>query len=60
MRYKSQKLTIKNENKIHVTDAGEITLKCPACGKRKPLTAFGLRQMKDGSVRNQPWCRECR
>jgi hypothetical protein len=26
----------------------------------RPLSLFGLRRMSDGSIRNQPWCRNCR
>lgn len=43
-------------------DTGVVTLKCPACGKMKPLGDFGIRQMRPGQVlkRNQSWCKDCR
>ena len=37
-----------------------ITLMCLKCHKMRPLSLFGLRKMSDGSIRNQPWCRNCR
>lgn len=38
---------------------------CPHCGKKKPITEFGLRAMtpRPGQtpvVRLQPWCTPCR
>ena len=44
-------------------DGHEPTRICPHCGKEKPLSAFGFRKMKpgkDGEIRNQSWCKECR
>jgi len=37
-----------------------IRLTCLCCKEVKPLAAFGLRKMSNGTVRNQPWCRACR
>ena len=37
-----------------------ITLTCPTCKVTKPLSAFGLRRMGDGKIRNAPWCKRCR
>ena len=37
-----------------------ITLTCPHCRISKPISAFGLRRMPEGVVRNQPWCTSCR
>jgi hypothetical protein len=33
---------------------------CTKCGALRPATDFGLRQMADGIVRNQPQCKACR
>ena len=33
---------------------------CPNCGKEKPLSEFGYRNMGNGNIRNQSWCKECR
>ena len=33
---------------------------CPKCNTIKPATAFGLRKMRDGTIRNQAWCKSCR
>lgn len=33
---------------------------CPKCGKEKPLSEFGWRDMGNGDIRNQSWCKECR
>lgn len=43
-------------------NGSEPTRICPHCGKEKPLSEFGYRQMsKDsGEVRNQSWCKKCR
>lgn len=38
----------------------EPTRVCPHCGKTKPLSEFGWRDMGGGNVRNQSWCKECR
>lgn len=32
----------------------------PHCGKEKPLSEFGFRNMGNGEIRNQSWCKECR
>jgi hypothetical protein len=37
-----------------------ITMICSHCRLAKPLRAFGLRRMTDGSIRNCPWCKACR
>ncbi len=46
----------------HGYNGSEPTRVCPHCGKEKPISSFGFRQMsKDsGEIRNQSWCRECR
>ena len=41
-------------------NGSEPTRTCPKCGEEKPLSDFGFRQMGDGQVRNQSWCKECR
>ena len=33
---------------------------CPNCGKEKPISEFGCRQDKDGKIKPQSWCNECR
>jgi hypothetical protein len=33
---------------------------CTRCGKRKPAIDVGLRDMGDGTIRNQPQCIKCR
>jgi len=39
----------------------EITRKCPKCGKRKGVSAFGLRHMTNTKViRIQAQCMQCR
>lgn len=34
--------------------------RCPICGEMKTLKEFGLRNMGNGEVRNQPRCGPCR
>lgn len=44
-------------------NGSEPTRICPHCGKEKPLSDFGYRKMKkgkNGQVRNQSWCKDCR
>lgn len=42
-------------------EGGILFRTCPHCGKKKPITDFGLRAMTPGGeVRNQSWCKECR
>jgi hypothetical protein len=57
----SRRLVLTSE-RITVQHDGLITLKCPHCGKMKPLGDFGTRQMKPANIlkRNQPWCKDCR
>ena len=38
----------------------EPTRICPHCKKVKPLSEFGYRDMGNGVIRNQSWCKECR
>lgn len=38
----------------------EPTRICPNCGIEKPLSDFGWRNMGNGNIRNQSWCKECR
>lgn len=53
-----------NSKKIIVQGSGyngsEPTRICPHCGKEKPISDFGFRDMGNGTIRNQPWCKECR
>lgn len=44
----------------HGYNGSEPTRICPKCGKEKPLSDFGFRDMGDGTIRNQSWCKECR
>ena len=41
-------------------DGSEPTRICPNCWKEKPLSEFGYRNMGDGNIRNQSWCKSCR
>lgn len=41
-------------------DGHEPTRVCPHCGQEKPLSEFGYRNMGNGEIRNQSWCKECR
>ena len=41
-------------------NGSEPTRICPHFGQEKPLSDFGFRQMGNGEVRNQSWCKECR
>ncbi len=41
-------------------DGHEPTRKCPHCKEIKPISEFGYRDMGDGNIRNQSWCRACR
>lgn len=41
-------------------NGSEPTRVCPHCGLEKPLSDFGYRQMEDGVIRNQSWCKACR
>jgi hypothetical protein len=52
----------KRDSAIFDRDGHEVTITmvCRKCQKVHPLAQFGLRQMADGSIRNQPWCRDCR
>lgn len=47
---------------VYDADGNEvlITLMCQKCHRMRPLSLFGLRKMPDGTIRNQPWCRNCR
>jgi len=33
---------------------------CPNCEEEKPLSDFGFRNMRNGEIRNQSWCKDCR
>lgn len=52
----------RRKTSIYDADGNEvfITLLCLKCHQMRPLSAFGLRKMADGAIRNQPWCRPCR
>ena len=41
-------------------DNGVMKRICPNCHKEKPLSDFGLRDMGNGNIRNQSWCKDCR
>ena len=54
----------KNNKKPIIQSSGyngsEPTRVCPKCKVEKPLSDFGYRDMGDGNIRNQSWCRSCR
>lgn len=54
----------KNNRKPIIQTSGyngsEPTRVCPNCGEEKPLSEFGYRNMGDGNIRNQSWCKSCR
>lgn len=57
----------KNDKKPIIQSSGyngsEPTRICPKCGKEKPLSDFGFRNMgknQNNEVRNQSWCKDCR
>ena len=41
-------------------NGSEPTRMCPHCGKEKPLSDFGYRNMGNDTIRNQSWCKDCR
>lgn len=41
-------------------NGSEPTRVCPHCGQEKPLSDFGFREMDNGQIRNQSWCKDCR
>lgn len=54
----------KNNKKPIIQSSGyngsELLRVCPKCGKEKPLSEFGFREMQNGQIRNQSWCKDCR
>ena len=41
-------------------NGSEPTRVCPKCGQEKPISEFGYRDMGNGEIRNQSWCKSCR
>ncbi|MBO7149336.1 MAG: hypothetical protein J6V71_00420 [Clostridia bacterium] len=41
-------------------NGSEPTRICPHCGEEKPISEFGFRNMGNGTIRNQSWCKDCR
>ena len=41
-------------------NGSEPTRICPHCGQEKPLSDFCFRNMGNGQIRNQSWCKDCR
>lgn len=41
-------------------NGSEPTRMCPHCGREKPLSDFGYRNMGNDTIRNQSWCKDCR
>lgn len=57
------KNNLNNDNPIIQTNGyngSEPTRICPHCGQEKPLSDFGFRNMGNGKIRNQSWCKDCR
>lgn len=54
----------KNNKKPIIQTSGyngsEPTRVCPNCGEEKLLSELGYRNMGDGNIRNQSWCKSCR
>ena len=44
----------------HGYNGSDPTRICPKCKQEKPLSEFGFRQMENGEIRNQSWCKDCR
>lgn len=56
-------MTYNNEKPIIQSNGyngSEPTRICPHCGEEKPISDFGFRNMGDGTIRNQSWCKYCR
>ena len=56
---------MRDDLKFTMYDGRKIALtgcqaRCTKCGEVKPLSEFGLREMPDGTIRNQPQCKKCR
>ena len=50
--------TVEHASGVVLTNA---KFKCTGpCGKWKPAAKFGLRKMRNGTVRNQAHCKDCR
>lgn len=63
-RGENKMLKNKNTQKPTIQSSGyngsEPTRICPHCGREKPLSEFGFRNMGKGDIRNQSWCKSCR
>ena len=64
MIFLSNKNDNKNDKRPIIQSSGyngsEPTRICPKCGKEKPISEFGFRNMGNGTIRNQSWCKTCR
>ena len=64
MIFLSNKNENKNDKRPIIQSSGyngsEPTRICPKCGKEKPISEFGFRNMGNGTIRNQSWCKACR
>lgn len=58
--YKKDKNTQRPIIQASGYNGSEPTRVCPHCGKEKPISEFGYRNMGDGKIRNQSWCKDCR
>jgi hypothetical protein len=56
--HKGNKVIITSEQVI--VQGSLVYCKCSNCGKILHLECFGMREMDDGIIRNQPQCWECR
>ena len=56
-------ININNEKPIIQSNGyngSEPTRICPHCGEEKALSDFGFRNMGNGKIRHQSWCKDCR
>ena len=65
MSWLTHRMEIKMNNEKPIIQSNgyngnEPTRVCPHCGEEKTLSDFGFRNMGNGKIRNQSWCKKCR